>query len=127
MGKVDDYTRGRADGMMLARKIVAEGGLEDLDKEIRFRNITDINLGISRKELEKATVKIKTRTLDTVLVLATATLHDEFGYGPKRCKRFIDRMNLKAECIMDDMATWVDYIETIREELGIEMTIRPND
>lgn len=127
MGKVDDYARGRADGMTLARKIVAEGGLEELDKEIRFRNVIGINLGISRKELENATVKIKARTLDTVLVLATATLRDEFGYGSKRCGRFIERMNLKAECIMDDMATWDDYIETIREELGIEMTIRPND
>lgn len=32
----------------------------------------------------------------------------------------------KAECIMDDMASWNDYIKMIKEELGIELGIRAN-
>lgn len=54
------------------------------------------------------------------------TLHDEFGFGTQRCDRFIKRFNKKAECIMDDMASWNDYIKTIKEELGIELGIREN-
>jgi len=36
-------------------------------------------------------------------------------------------MNLKAECLVDDMATWDKYTKMIKDEIGIEMTIRRND
>ncbi|TCS78515.1 hypothetical protein EDD59_11140 [Muricomes intestini] len=127
MGKVDDYTSGRAAGMLLARDIVKKDGLEELEKEIHFRNITGINTILSKKELDKACEKIKVRTLDTMLTIAVATLHDEFGFGQARCKRFIDRLNLKADCLVDDMASWDDYVKLIKDEIGIEMTIRDND
>lgn len=127
MGKVDDYSAGRADGLRMARDIVARDGLEELEKEIRFRNITGINVGLTRKELDKATEKIKMRTLDTVLVMSVMALRDTFGYGKKRIRRFIANVNRKADCIMSEMVTWDDYIQTIQKELGIEMKIREND
>ena len=40
MGKVDDYTAGRSQGLILAREIVKKDGIEGLEKEIQFRNIT---------------------------------------------------------------------------------------
>lgn len=40
MGKVDEYTSGRRQGLLQARDLVKVGGLEELDKEIKFRNIT---------------------------------------------------------------------------------------
>ena len=52
---------------------------------------------------------------------------DEFDFGAKRCQRFIERMNLKAECIVDDLATWDDYRQAIQERLGFEIKIRWND
>ena len=88
---------------------------------------TGINTALTRKELNIACEKIKNMTLDTMMVIAVATLHDEFGFAGKRCKRFIDRMNLKAECLVDDMATWDEYTKMIKDEIGIEMTIRRND
>lgn len=113
--------------MILAREIVKKDGIDGLEKEIQFRNITGINTALTRKELNIACEKIKNMTLDTMMVIAVATLHDEFGFAGKRCKRFIDRMNLKAECLVDDMATWDEYTEMIKDEIGIEMTIRRND
>lgn len=127
MGKVDDYTAGRSQGLILAREIAKKDGIEGLEKEIQFRNITGINTALTRKELNIACEKIKSMTLDTMMVIAVATLHDEFGFAGKRCKRFIDRMNLKAECLVDDMATWDEYTKMIKDEIGIEMTIRRND
>lgn len=127
MGKVDEYTAGRMQGLLQARDLVRVGGLEELDNEIEFRNMTGINTALTRKELDKACDKIKAMTLDTMLVIGVATLHDEFGFGEKRCQRFIERVNLKADCLMSDMATWTDYIEMIREEIGIDMVIRRND
>ena len=127
MGKVDNYAAGRSAGMILAHDIVKEGGIEALRKEIKFRNISGINVRISQKELDAQTDKIKKRTLDTVLVMAVAVLRDEFDFGKKRCNRFIERFNKKADCLMADMASWDDYIKMIQEEIGIELVIRENN
>lgn len=48
MGKVDDYTAGRSQGLILAREIVRKDGIEGLEKEIQFRNITGINTALRR-------------------------------------------------------------------------------
>ena len=66
-------------------------------------------------------------TLDTMVIIAVATIHDEFEFGAKRCQRFIDRMMLKADCLVEDMATWDDYIKMIKDELNITLNIRRND
>lgn len=125
--KLNEYMAGREDGLLMALDIVKKGGVEALEKEIRFRNVTGIRTALAKKDLDKATVKIKEQLLDTVTVLSVATLHDEYDFGAKRCERFIERFNRKAECLVDDMASWDDYIQSIREELGLELVIRKNE
>ena len=101
------------------------GGRIDGAEVLRMADAT----GIKRADLNKAKRDIgvdTAQTVDTVTILSVATLHDEFGFGTQRCDRFIKRFNKKAECIMDDMASWNDYIKTIKEELGIELGIREN-
>lgn len=127
MGRVNDYMAGREDGLQLAFSIVKERGIEGLEEEIKFRNATGIHTMLAKKDLDKATRKIKEMTLDTFTILSVATLRDGFAFGPKRLKRFIARMNFKAECLMDDMASWQDYIDAIKEETGIELRLRRND
>lgn len=125
--KMSDYMAGREDGLLLATQIVKQGGIEALEKEIHFRNITGIHTALAQKDLEKASMKIKEMTIDTFTVLAVAAVRDEFDFGPKRCKRVLNNMNRKAECLMDDMVTWKEMTDTIREELGFELKIRMND
>lgn len=127
MAKLNDYIAGRNDGLHLALRIVKERGVEGLEEGIRFRNITGIHTQYAKKDLEKATMRIKEMTVDTFTVLSVATLRDEFDFGKKRCKRFIDRKNLKAECLLADMVTWQDFIDNIEEEMGIRLRIRRND
>lgn len=125
--KMTDYMSGRNDGLALALKIVKEGGVEALEEEIKFRNITGINTAMAKKELNKASDAIKAMTVDTFTVLSVVTLRDEFDFGAKRAKRFIDRMNLKAECLLDDLVTWKDFIKQAEDELGIKLRIRYNN
>ncbi len=127
MAKINDYMAGREDGLQLAFSIVKERGIEGLEEEIKFRNATGIHTMLAKKDLDKATKKIKEMTVDTFTILSVATLRDEFEFGKKRLNRFIERMNLKAECLMDNMASWQDFIDTIKEETGIELRIRRND
>ena len=122
-----EYSRGRMDGLTMAEKIVREDGLEALTKEINFRGRTGIHTALSTKELSKATKAIKEMTLDTVRVLCIAVLHDDFGFGQKRCQRFLEGMDRGADYLIDDLATWQDYVDSIKEELGLELEIRYND
>ena len=48
--KMSDYMAGRDDGLLLALKIVKEDGVEALEKEIHFRNLTGIQRGAGRRK-----------------------------------------------------------------------------
>lgn len=124
MSKMTDYQSGREDGLLLAEKIVKEGGLERLQEEIKYRGITGIHTQLAKKEIEKASEVIKMTTIDTIILLALSTVRDEFGFGEKRMQRLINRMEKKATCLIGNMATWEDFRETIKEETGIEVNVR---
>ena len=122
-----EYERGREDGLDLARRIVKEGGLEALERECKFRGVTGIHTSLAAKDLDKASQKIKEMTLDTFTILSVAALHDTFDFDEKGCSRFIEKINEGAEYLMDDLATWDDYINEIKDRLGIDLRIRWND
>lgn len=124
MNKMREYERGREDGLTLALRIAKEGGIEALEREVRFRNATGVHTSLASKDLDKAAEKIKEITLDTFTVMSIAVLHDEFGFGEKRCQRFIDGIEVAAEYISDGLATWPDYIASIKEQIGLELSIR---
>lgn len=124
MSKMTDYQAGREDGLLLAERIVKEGGLERLQEEIKYRGITGVHTQLAKKEIEKASEVIKMTTIDTILLLALSTVRDEFDFGEKRMQRLINRMEKKATCLIGDMATWEDFRETIKEETGIEVNVR---
>lgn len=127
MNKMREYERGREDGLDLAYRIVQHGGIEALKKELKFRGVTGIKTSLAAKDLGKAGEAIKEMTLDTITILALAVLHDDFGFGEKRCQKFMDGMDRGAQFLVEDLATWPDYIESIKEQMGIDVTIRWND
>lgn len=43
MNKMKEYERGREDGLDLALRIVRDGGIEALEREIKFRGITGVH------------------------------------------------------------------------------------
>lgn len=127
MAKLNKEEQSRREGMAYALKIAKEGGIEALEQDLKMRNITGLPVGVSRQALQECVINIKNNTIDTFVILLAATLHDEFGFGEKRVQRAIDRFSFKAECIGEDYCTWEDYIQTIKEELNIELDIRMND
>ncbi|MBP0068138.1 hypothetical protein JYQ79_15505, partial [Anaerobutyricum hallii] len=70
---------------------------------------------------------IKNQTLDTVNILTAMTLHDEFGFGAARIERFRKRFDFKTECLMEDYVTWLEMIDALKKETGLEYAIRMND
>lgn len=70
MAKRNDYITGREDGLLMALEIVKNEGVEALEKEIEFRNITGIRTALAKKDINRATIKIKEQTVDTVTILS---------------------------------------------------------
>ena len=71
----------RREGMSYALRYAKEHGLDGLEKELKYRGAYEIPLKISNNDLQKFTDNAKNMMLDTVLILASMTLHDEFGFG----------------------------------------------
>lgn len=122
MNKMREYERGREDGLDLARRIVKQGGIEALEKECRFRGVTGIHTSLARKDLDKASEKIKQLVSECCVIMAIAVLHDEFGFGQKRCQKFMAGMDKTSDYIDQGLAEWIDYVQAIKEELGIELS-----
>lgn len=117
----------RREGMSYALRYAKEHGLEALEEDLKRRQAYNIPIRISNKELQCFTDNAKNMMLDTVLILASVTLHDEFGFGRERLERFKRRFNFKAECIGEDYTDWQDQIDILKEECGLEYIIRQND
>lgn len=117
----------RREGMSYALKYAREHGLDALEEELKLRGAYNIPIRINKKELQEFTNNTKAMILDTVLILTSVTLHDEFGFGKKRLEQFIDRFNTKAECIGEEYTDWQDQIDILREECGLEYQLRQND
>ena len=117
----------RLQGMSYAIKVAKEKGIDGLEEELKRRKAYNIPVRIGDKELQAFTDNAKNMMLDTILILASVTLHDEFGFGHDRLNRFKERFNFKAECIGDSFTDWQDQIEILKEECGLEYSIRFND
>lgn len=124
MSKINELMDGRNQGLIMALKIVREGGIEALEKEIEYRNLTGVSLNIPRKELEVATTKIRLRATEVAIAISLITLLEEFYFSRYQVLKFKEVFDRKVDNILNDEATLDDYLNRIHDELGIEMVIR---
>ena len=61
----------------------------------------------------------------TILVVVRAGMQ-KFGFGKTRLSRFIQGFD-QAEYLDEDYCTWEDQIEILRQECGLDLSIRKND
>lgn len=127
MARMDKKEIARRDGMAYALRVARERGIEGLEEEIKYRNITEIPIALPRAKIDECIENIKLNTIDTMLILSASTLRDEFGFDKERLARFIERFNLKTDCLVEDYCTWNDQIQALADECGIELSIRHND
>ena len=127
MAKRDDLLQGRAEGMAFALRIAREGGIEALEQEIRMRNIWGLQVNVPMKDIQEIKTKITLRVIDIIRVVALLTLHDEFGFGRDRGLRFLNRFDLKVDCVSSEddgqSVTLEDYINLVNDEMGISLKV----
>ena len=127
MAKINKEEQWRREGIAYALKIAKERGIEGLEEELKYRNISLVPIAVSKEKMDECVNNIKLNTIDTMLILSASTLRDEFEFDKDKIAQFIERFNLKAECLVDGWCTWNDQIQTLAEECGIELSIRHNN
>ena len=76
---------------------------------------------MSDEEYRELVNSITADSVDAVAIIATLTLHDEFGFGEKRVKQFNNRFNLKCDCIGKGFTTWQEQLEILRNECNLKL------
>jgi len=119
MAKNDKNMEFFRQGMLRAYQLASEDGIEALEKELRFRNITKINGPMLAKELDGGIDQIKRVTFETVTTMAMGVLYSEFGFGKKRINQFRDAFVAAAESLGDGIVTWSDVCFNIEDLTGV--------
>ena len=117
----------RMEGMAQALRIAKAKGIDGLEADLKMRNITNLPCAVSRAAMDECIMNIKYNVVDTFTILVAYTLHEKFGFGKTRLNRFIHDFNFQAECLDEDYCTWEDQIEILRQECGLDLSIRKND
>ena len=105
-------------GMLRAYQLAKDDGIEALEKELRFRNITGINGPMLAKELDKGIDTIKRLTIETVLTMTIGVLYSEFGFGKKRIDRFKEAFDAATDSLEEGVVTWADICFNIEDLTG---------
>ena len=110
----------RAEGMSFCLRFLEQNGnsVEALKAEIRRRGAAGIPIGVTPKQEKDYCSKVKRNCLTTVLLVAVAALHDEFGFGSERAARFVAKFNEAAGYLQDDAMNWEELQQGIIDRLG---------
>ena len=125
--KFNEYNKGRMQGLDMAYRMLRDAGNTEgadlIGDEIRKRGKLPAaaQLSVTTKELTHGLEPIKWCMYETFMCQALMVLRDQFGFGQKRCMDFIKRWNLKTDCMSEMLVCWQDYIDTIKEELDIDV------
>lgn len=113
--------------MSKARKARPRVNLNHMQKEYAQQEVTKyFNKLLDRKADEwKCQIMLDDRRLLTSLVFLV--LHDKFGFGEKRLKRFDDCITEKMKDILDGYLIAKDIFEWFEEELGMSFDLETDN
>ena len=129
MGRIDKETRLRVDGMRRALEIVEEKGVEALRAEVRMRGSLGIPCAITREKAVESFHLLASRMYATYVSTAAMAVHDVFGAGEDRLKRWKARLDWYVQQVstIDDYGEkWMDFRDMAQElndryNLGLDL------
>lgn len=124
MAKMSETMRGYEAGLSAAWDIVRTTGVESLEQEIKFRNITGFHTKMPKQDTNNLVQDVKDKIMSHLMILVFAAVHDEFGFGEQRCKRLWDKIEEAAEYLCKDAATWDDYVQAIADQIGLTIELK---
>lgn len=117
----NDFRFGYNTALSNAFRIVSEGGIEALAKEIDLRKAQRYQGTLMQKELDAVLVQMQQSDTAALCMMLIAALRDEFKFGASRIKRLLVRIMLGTEYIRNGWASLLDIEQELREQLGPEI------
>lgn len=114
----------RREGMLYAHKIVKEGGLEALDKEIKMRGFLKLDIWAKKEDVEHLQRELGTNLYNSMLSTMFFTLHDLFGFAGKRLHKLKDGFDknvgniFNLDWVGNNYLRFEDYAVYVNENFG---------
>lgn len=127
MSKADLLAEGRDQGLRTAMRILAEeegtgtAGYRAIERELRFRRGSGVNVTLTKNELDRASEKIKEYTIQSVTAMAMVVLWGEYGWGRKRLTRFLQSFQIHTEALQKGEIDWLDILDSLEATTGIRL------
>jgi len=97
---------------------------KELAKENRTA-LTDTEiLKLKKRVCDEVYDDIRDEVVNQVLNILSVVLHDDYGFGQKRCIKVLEHINLYFDNIKDKEITFDDVAECCRDEIGINIMRR---
>lgn len=119
--KADTELIAYKNGLAKALELVKHGGVQALENEISFRNITFAPPYINTEKYVKWEVDRTGLICETVCVLMLNCVMDEFEFGPKRLRRLLNRFNSYSFNIDEGYVDWAGIIDCVETEGKIDV------
>lgn len=123
MSKVDEMNTARLQGMDYAFRQIKKEGLDEFEKELRWRMNHGISIRLTQKELDQSSMEFKRQFVAMTVCVVILVLHDEFDFDREQLKQFENRYNVKSESLLSDYVNWDDYVGLVSEITGEEFKI----
>ena len=123
MSKISKEDLARFSGANWALAMCEKNGIEYCRKELDQRGTLNIPLAISKAALHEFENRTRLNILNTVLLMSVSVMLDEFEFDRDMLARFIDRFNLKTECLNDDFINWEELQGTLDKEINIKLPL----
>lgn len=123
----------REEGMMYALRVAKEKGVEGLEADIKRRGLTNAPIKYSKKEIDDFWSFMCENCYSNTIACAGYTLHEIFGFGGKRLKRFMQAFNKFVQDTQD--LDWLgehyvkisDYALMMNERYGLDISVERID
>lgn len=120
----DKEFEARMQGMIYAYNIVKEGGIEALTTDMKRRNILRAPMKFTTKQMKEFYDEISANLYNNMLTAVCYTLHDSFGFGPKRIKDFKAAYDKNVEWTLDLDYMGEHYVKL--EDYAVELNEKFN-
>ena len=130
MAKVDKEYTWRMQGMTHALEVAKKSGVDGLEKEVRMRGLLRAPLAYTNTQIDNFWGQLSQNLYATVITVSAMSLHDAFGFGKERIRRWKNEFNKKTESALnldwlgEHFVSLEDYAVYLNEQydLGIDVS-----
>ena len=86
----DKFYEARMQGMIYALNKIKDGGVEELERDMRKRNLLKLPLTVKESQMDEIYETLTANIYNNMLSIALFVLHDSFQFGKSRIRKFKD-------------------------------------